>query len=255
MKKTTLRGIAFAAIAGLTLIVRAQDDTDQSQFPTITQQPVDECVPIGATATFSVQATNVDSYQWTFNGVVLDDQTNDTLTVANVGVTNVGFYSASVIYGMEVVPTRSANLNVYIPTLSASTPVAISISNPTSGIAPAGLGGGGVITVFGLPVVHGGGSGSCPGKYSGYVNYIKTASQGWGWSPSTNTMVYTATDTNQTITKVQYVGMYGDNGCDQTTVTVPSPTASPVYRFTIYFPTGTTVPTNAYPITLSGFNP
>jgi hypothetical protein len=99
-----------------------------------------------------------------------------------------------------------------------------------------------------------GGSGTCPGKYAGYVIFTKTPAQGWGWSPSTNTTVYTATDTNQPNTKVQFVGDYGDSGCAQTTVTVPYP-MSPVYRFGIYFPQGSQVPTNAYPITLSGFNP
>jgi hypothetical protein len=37
-------------------------------------------------------------------------------------------------------------------------------------------------------------------------------------------------------------------------VTVVNP-MSPAYRFAIYFPTNSMVPTNAYPITLSGFDP
>jgi hypothetical protein len=122
-------------------------------------------------------------------------------------------------------------------------------------MSPADLTGGGVITVYGAPVYSSGGSGTCPGKYAGYVNYTKTAADGWGWAPSTNTTVHTATDTNRADTKLQYVGNYGDNGCAQTTVTVQNPPMSPVYRFSIYFPTGTAVPTNAYPITLSGFDP
>jgi len=89
--------------------------------------------------------------------------------------------------------------------------------------------------------------------YAGYVNYIKTISQGWGWAPTTNTTLHTATDANRLDTKVQYVGKFGDAGCSQTIVTVPHPTYTPKYRFTIYFPNN--VPTNSYAITLVGFDP
>ncbi len=264
MKKVTLRGVAFTAIAGLALSVHAQSNNDQSQFPTILQQPVDQCVPIGATATFSVQATNVDGYQWLFNGVAVDGATNNSITIQSAGVGDVGFYSASVIYGSEVVPTRSALLNVYTSPVSTTLRSVTSslgsgasslVSGLTSGLTPDGQGGNGCVVVYGFPVGNSGGTGSCPGKYCGYVNYAKTGSQGWGWAPSTNTSFYSATDTNRPNTKIQYLGAYGDNGCATTTVNVPYPTLSPVYRFTIYFPTNTSVPTNAYPITLTGFNP
>jgi len=80
-------------------------------------------------------------------------------------------------------------------------------------------------------------------------------SQGWGWAASTNTTVHTATDGNRSDTKIQFAGAYGDNNCGQSTVTVSDPALSPVYRFSIYFPVGGQVPTNAYPITLTGFDP
>lgn len=259
MKKSYQHGIVLAAMAAMALAVHAQGTNDQAQFPTILQQPVDACLPIGATATFSVQATNVTAYQWLFNGNALDGETNDTLTVANVDVANVGFYSVAVINGSEVVPSRSALLNIYTTTttlLSTVTTKLVSTLSLGGTLAPLDdPDGGGIIVVFGAPVFSMGGGGSCPGKYSGYVNYTKTVSQGWGWSPATNTTVYTATDTNQTNTKIQYGGDYGDSGCAQTSVTIPYPAMSPVYRFTIYFPPGSQVPTNAYPITLSGFNP
>ncbi len=262
MMKVTLRGIAFSAIAGLALAVHAQTNNDQSQFPTILQQPVDQCIPIGAAVTFSVQATNVDGYQWLFNGVAVDGATNSSITIQNADVSNVGFYSASVINGSEVVPTRSALLNVYTSSTSTTlksltTPLISGVSSLASGlignVTPAGQGGISIV-VFGAPVFSNGGSGSCPGKYCGYVNYTKTISQGWGWSPATNTTVFNATDTNQPNTKVQYFGEYGDMNCNVTSVTVPYPAMSPVYRFSIFFPSGTSVPTNAYPIVLTGFN-
>jgi hypothetical protein len=260
MKKCISRGFAFAAIAGLILTTRAQDTIDQSQFPTILGQPVDQCLLMGVTATFSVQATNTDSYQWYWNNNAIDGQTNANLTISNVSTNNVGYYSVSAIRGSEIVPSRQACLNVYITsavttltsglntTLNATTRLA------TRTLSALDLGGGGVITVFGAPVASNGTSGSCPGSYSGYVNFIKPMSQGWGFVPSTGTTVHTVIDGNRTDTKVQYAGYYGDPGCGATSVTVPDPTVSPKYRFTIYFPRGVQVPTNSYPITLTGFD-
>src|SRR5262249_11776934 len=108
---------------------------------------------------------------------------------------------------------------------------------------------GGVITVYGSPYASGGSQGTCPGVYAGYVNYTLTVAQGWGWAPDTNsTTVFTATDNNRTDTKVQYLGRKGDNSCNQTSVQIPYPAISAVYRFTIFFPSN--VPNTNYPITL-----
>jgi hypothetical protein len=76
-------------------------------------------------------------------------------------------------------------------------------------------------------------------------------SQGWGWAPTGT--VHTATDTNRTDTKVEFIGKSNDTGCNQTTVTVPHPTTSTKYQFKLYFPDN--VPTKSYALTLSGFNP
>lgn len=261
MKKCISRGFALAALAGLVLTSHAQDTIDQSQFPTILGQPVDQCLLAGITATFSVDATNVDSYQWYRNNVALDGQTNSTLTILNISPNDVGYYFASVIKGSEIVPTRQACLNVYLTSLTSGLTSTLN-STLTSGtrlltrtLSALDLGGGGTITVFGAPVMSNGGSGNCPGRYSGYVNFTKPMSQGWGWVPSTNAPVHTATDGNRSDTKIQFAGAYGDNNCGQSTVTVPNPALSPVYRFSIYFPVGSQVPTNAYPITLTGFDP
>lgn len=109
-------------------------------------------------------------------------------------------------------------------------------------------------TVYANPVASPGSSGSCPGSYAGYVVYMKTLSQGWGWKPATNTTFHSACDgSGRMDTKVTYNGKGGDSGCAQTDVTVPNPPASKVYRFTIYFPNN--VPTTNYPIILNGFDP
>ncbi len=257
MKIRSLRGIAIAAMTGIVLVARAQD-ADQSQFPIILQQPVDQCLPVGNPATFTVVATNADSYQWYKNNVALDDQTNSSLAIASVTTNDVAYYSATVLKGSEAIPTRMANLNVYVvsaPATQTVTPKTKSFSTQSMSMSTMGgteLGGGGVITVYGMPVTSGGGSGSCPGRYSGYVNFIKTNAD-WGWTPTAG-VAHTATDNNRADTKVVYVGQYGDSGCATNSVTIGYQ-MSPVYRFGIYFPTNVAVPTNAYPITLSGFDP
>jgi Immunoglobulin domain len=207
-------------------------DPDQPEFPKITLQPEDQAIVMGSNVTFTAAADNADGYQWMRNGKVMPGETNSTLTIDNVGKKDVGNYTLFAKKDSEAVPTRSATLNV----------VALSEG-----------GGGDPFTVFGLPVVISGGSGDCPGPYIGYVSYMKPASQGWGWVPTSGATIHTATDTNRTDTKVEYVGRWGDHGCDQTSVAVPHPTFSPKYRFTIYFTND--VPTNAYPILLEGFNP
>ena len=209
--------------------------------------------------TVSVQANNADSYQWLINGVPADGQTNSSLTIASAGIGDVGFYSCNVsLTGGGTVPTRAANVCVYT---TGSSVVALGSSSVTtkssmamagSGTMTANLTGGGPITVYGTPLLSKGSSGGCPGKYAGYVIYSKPVSQGWGWTPISG-MAHTVTDTNRTDTKVQYLGAYGDIGCNQTTISV-NPTYSPVYQFAIYFTNN--VPTNAYPmVLLTGFNP
>src|SRR5437899_1678813 len=114
MKKRITHTIALAAILGFSLTTQAQDETDQTQFPAITRQPVDDALPVGSSTTFSVDTTNADSVQWLRNGIAIDGQTNSTLTIAAAGTNDVGYYSAMIIKGSEVVPTRSASLNVYM---------------------------------------------------------------------------------------------------------------------------------------------
>jgi hypothetical protein len=255
MKKCMLRGIALAAMAGFILTAKAQDTVDQSQYPVILEQPVDQCLPIGSTVTFSVTATNTDTYQWYKNNAALDGQTNSSLVLSNVSTNDVAYYSVSVIKDSEGVPSRMACLNVYIS--SAASKSVRSLASGTSlktsmTTMSTDLGSGGPIVVFGPPVVSSGNSSGCPGSYSGYVNYVKTVSQGWGWAPTAGATTLMATDANRDDTKVQYMGKSGDPGCGQTSVTIPYPAFSAKYRFTIFFTSN--VPTNAYPITLTGFD-
>jgi hypothetical protein len=225
------------------------DPADQSLFPQITAQPLDQAVPIGSNVVLSVQANNADGCQWLLNGTPLAGQTNSVLTIANAGIGDVGLYSCQVFNNDgEMVPTRAASVQV------ETTANATAASATAAGVTANGVLGGGPIVVMGTPLAGHGSQGGCPGTYVGYVAYSKTISQGWGWAPTAGATVLTAADgSGRTDTKIQYVGAYGDNGCGQTTVTIPYPPVSPVYRFGIYFTNN--VPTNAYPIVLTGFNP
>lgn len=237
LKMPALAAIAVAIILdGRGASALGSNNILQPDFPNIVLQPVDQMVPFGSNAIFSVTAVNTDGYQWLLNENPLDGQTNDNLVITNCGISNVGYYSCNLFKDIEVVPTRSAELMVYTNSI-----------DPQTGVDP--------VVVFGFPVSGNGTQGTCPGHYAGYVNYTKTITNGWGWAPDTTNgnTTFTASDTNRVDTKVEYVGDYGDNSCNHTTVTVPNPPFSPVYRFTIFFTNN--VPTNAYPITLDGFNP
>jgi hypothetical protein len=242
MKKNILKTIGLASFTGASMLAHGgavavtNIDPIQPEFPKIILQPEDQMVYFGSNATFTVTAANTESCQWLRNGTPLDGQTNASLVITNCSLKDVGFYSCNLYQGIEDVPTRNASLMVYTNTI-----------DPQTGVDP--------VVVFGPPILSGGGTGTCPGHYAGYVNYTKTTQQGWGWAPDTTNgnTTFIASDTNRPDTKIQYVGMYGDNGCNPTAVPVPSPAISPAYRFTIFFTNN--VPTNAYPITLDGFKP
>ncbi|MGA3268819.1 MAG: FG-GAP-like repeat-containing protein, partial [Verrucomicrobiota bacterium] len=71
--------------------------------PAITQQPTNQTVPVGNTATFAVTATGSLplSYQWNLNSTNLAGATNSTLTLTNVQFSQSGNYSVLVtnLYG------------------------------------------------------------------------------------------------------------------------------------------------------------
>ena len=208
----------------------------QQQYPFIILQPNDQYVPFGSNAIFSVTAENADGYQWLRNGNMMPNATNSTLIIEKARIQDVSLYSCEVYKGVESIPTRSASLEVYTNSI-----------DPQTGVDP--------VVVYSFPYPNGGSQSPCPGSYVGYVAFTLPYTNGWGWSPDTTNgnTVFTATDNNRTNTKVQYNGQYLDYGCNQTTVTVPYPALSPQYQFIIFFTNN--VPTNAYPITLSGFYP
>jgi hypothetical protein len=229
MKKQTLRAYAIAASAGFLLAAANSAYPQQIGVPQARDESFDQLVQLGDTASFSVNAVDGRSYQWLRNGTAISGQTNSSLIFEKTQISDAGYYSCNIANAVNIVPTITASLEVYT-------------INPDF-----------LVVVYGQPIVSGGNQPPCPGQYTGVVNYIKTAQQGWGWTPATGTTIYKASDTTRSNTKVEYVGAYGDEGCAKTTVTIPYPAASPAYRFTIYFTNN--VPNTNYPITLSGFNP
>jgi len=140
--------ITLVAITGLIVITRnnvhAQttgpllaDSVDQSEFPQITAQPVDQTVLIGANVVLSVQANNADGYRWFINGAPAAGQTNSNFTIASAGIGDVGLYSCEVFNGEEMVPTRTASVEV--ETTASSTAVsATAASTPATSAITAG---------------------------------------------------------------------------------------------------------------------
>ncbi len=228
MKKQIKSTIHIAAVASLLIVVVG---VAHSQQPVVTDESAGSTtslIQVGGGVTFAVYPADGDFYQWLYNGIAIDGETNSTLTIEDASVSSAGFYSCNTGNGAAVVESTTATLLVY------------SFSPDLD------------IVVYGAPLFGSGSSGNCPGAYTGVVNYI-LAAPAWGWAPSTNTTNYTASDTTRTNTKVEYVGDYGDEGCNKTSVTIPYPAVSGLYRFSIYFTNN--VPSTNYPITLSGFTP
>ena len=237
MKKQILSLVVLTAVATSVAVGQNSVQPAQPDFPKILLQPENQMVPMGSNAVFTVVAANGPlACQWFCDGKPMNGQTNETLVIPNAQVSDVASYSCGVCKGLEMVPTRAASLMVFTSSM-----------DPQTGVDP--------VCVSGTPVWKSGSQGTCPGTYTAYVSYTKTPQQGWGWDPDTSNSntLFTATDTNRTDTKIQYIGAYGDSGCNQTTVTVPSTAISPAYRFTIFLTNN--VPTNPYAITLNGFQP
>jgi hypothetical protein len=248
LKKLSIMAAVLAASLLTVVPARAQEFVDP---------PEDQSVFASQNATFQVEPKFGDLRfqwirQWPDHDEILAGQTASSLTISNAQISDVGQYLCAVSQGEQVQLTRAASLTVCVYSAPPISKKKSTLSLASTSLATMDYGGG-TLTLFGGPVFSGGGSGNCPGPYLGYVNYTKPVAQGWGWAPSAGTTVHTAMDGIRTDTKIQFVGKYGDMGCNQTSVTLSNPNPNPKYRFTIFFYNN--VPTNAYPITLIGFDP
>jgi hypothetical protein len=83
-------------------------------LPNIRMQPVNQVVPSGSNATFSVLATGNPTltYQWRFNTNVIDTATNATLVITNVDGNKLGFYDVIITDPSGSVTSSVARLNL-----------------------------------------------------------------------------------------------------------------------------------------------
>ena len=133
----------------------------QPTLPVISNQPQNQLVVTGATATFSVVAGSVIplSYQWFFNTnipLAVSSATTSTLTLSNVQSSDAGGYSVVVANDIGAVTSLVARLDVSTNALGATnvwpysgainvcvdTPYSITFSNPPT------LGNSGYIRVY-----------------------------------------------------------------------------------------------------------
>ncbi len=83
--------------------------------PTLTTQPVVQQIFTGSNATFTVSATTTNPpirYQWCFNGADLPGETNESLTIANAQVPNVGNYQVVVTDSKSYTPSAVVKLDL-----------------------------------------------------------------------------------------------------------------------------------------------
>jgi len=86
----------------------------EADQPVITQQPLEQTINVGSTATFTVAATanHPLTYQWFKDGTPISGATNTTLALTNVQSAAVGFYSVTVSNAVTGVASANALLNL-----------------------------------------------------------------------------------------------------------------------------------------------
>jgi len=98
-------------------------------FPGITTQPHGGFLNLGASASLSVVATNVLTYQWFFNGASLATRTNSTLPLTNVQGTDSGQY-------FVVVSSASHSLTSVVVTVTVRVPPSVAMQPRTQIVDP-----------------------------------------------------------------------------------------------------------------------
>jgi hypothetical protein len=142
--------------------------------PTITNQPASQTNNVGNNATFSVThgGTAPFKYQWYYNtNSPLLNQTNVSLTLTNLQLTNTGTYSVAITNAAGSTNSSFARLTVWQPPGITNQPV--SVTNMAGGNATFTVGAGGV------------------------------PSLAYQWSFNTNTALLNATNTSLTLTNVR----------------------------------------------------
>ena len=92
--------------------------TSAASQPTITVQPLSQTVPLGSTATFTVEASGTAplTYQWSENGIPISGATSDTYTTPSVELSDnlinfIGSFTATISNAAGSVTSKSVTLN------------------------------------------------------------------------------------------------------------------------------------------------
>ena len=126
---------AFSLAICTSLAGAATNNSDDSEPPSITTEPVSQDVIVGQTATFSITATGTDplSYQWLENGTVIDGATSSSYTTPPATSSDDrSLFTVVVTNDAGATASNTGTLNVH----TTSTAVAITVSPTSATVAP-----------------------------------------------------------------------------------------------------------------------
>ncbi|TAI46698.1 HYR domain-containing protein [Flagellimonas allohymeniacidonis] len=187
------------------------DFQEAGTTPSITTQPVDQSICPSSNSTFTVVATNADTYQWQlFNGSTWDDLTDTgihtgttttTLTITNAQVSDDGNQYRVLVSNSEfacgTITSNTATLTVSDTTLPVITGCPSNITtNVDSGTC-------GAIVTWTLPTA----TDNCGGVTLTSNNY----NPGDSFLPGVTTVVYTATDDSGNTATCSFTVTVNDN--------------------------------------------
>lgn len=102
--------------------------------PALVVRPRNTSAGVGGTALFAVEAKGAGAltYQWSFQGLNLSKQTNDTLVIENVQVADAGDYQVLVtdLFGSTL--SRAAKLTVFVAPVITTQPARVAVSLGTN---------------------------------------------------------------------------------------------------------------------------
>ncbi|HEX3720236.1 MAG TPA: immunoglobulin domain-containing protein [Verrucomicrobiae bacterium] len=107
-------GAYTVVVSNLVSVTSAQSMLSLVLPPAIVNQPTNQAVPVASSATFSCAATggNPLAYQWQFGGTNCPLETNSSITLSNVQISNAGAYACLVTNMVGVVTSSVATLMV-----------------------------------------------------------------------------------------------------------------------------------------------
>ena len=124
-----IAGITRPPIANLGQVLSSSATLNVVGMPMITVQPENQTAGVGSNATFSVIAlsgASPRSYQWYNTNSAIANQTNNSLTIQNVQLTNSGnIYYAIISNSYGAVTSSIAILNVGYPPAIVQQPVSV----------------------------------------------------------------------------------------------------------------------------------